>query len=57
VPLDTDDDRCPACGGDVDVVLVGVLTIDDRTESADSGMYSKCGKRLSRPLGSRQWRM
>ena len=54
---DTDDDRCPACGGDVDVALVGVVTIDDRTESVDSGMCSTCGKRLSRPLGSRQWRM
>ncbi len=54
---DTDDDRCPACGGDVDIALVGVVTIDDRTESIDSGMCSTCGKHLSRPLGSQQWRM
>lgn len=42
VPLDTDDDRCPACGGEVEIALVGVVTIDDRTESVDSGMCSTC---------------
>jgi hypothetical protein len=57
VTLDTDDDRCPVCDGDVDIALVGVVTIDGRAKSVDSGMCSTCGKRLSRPHGARRWLM